>query len=246
MITRMFDFLSTKNLRLYYSPYFICRFYIRQCIKEFVQKYKFKGTVIDVGCGQKPYKDIFLASSKYEGIDFKSFSSNKDFKTEAPDYFFDKTYQDNFKLPFKNESFDNSVSFQVLEHHQKPQTLISELVRITKKKGYIFITVPFIGGLHEAPHDYQRYTKYGLIELFKEHPVSIVKIQSCGSVMSTIVCLFNEYINVIAAQNRLGFIIALFLYPLDMFLQYLSLFVDKILVSEHIVFNYCILVKKNG
>jgi len=233
-----------KNLRHYYSPYFLCRHYIRKSIQDMLGAYNFRGSLLDIGCGQKPYRNLFAHVSEYKGIDFKDFSVNRDFEQSGPDFFFDENYKTTSTLSFDSASFDNTIAFQVLEHHPVPEKLVDEMIRVTRSGGYILLTAPFLGGIHEEPHDYQRYTIYGLKKLFENKQAQILQIKSSGSVMSTIVCLFNEYVNILAGRGGLSYLIALALYPLDMLLQYASLAVDKFITSEHILFNYTVLAQK--
>lgn len=46
------------------------------------------------------------------------------------------------KLPFKNNSFDFIVATEVLEHVADLEKTVSELKRVTKKGGYILVSVP--------------------------------------------------------------------------------------------------------
>jgi len=235
-----------NKYRFYTSPYFLNKFYLVRDIKYINKKYNFSGSLLDIGCGSKPYTDLFNKIKEYKGIDFKDYLVNKDFWARKPDYFFSNGYSKTLTLPFKNESFDNVVSFQVLEHHPNPQKLISEMFRIVKKKGYILLTVPFLGGIHEEPHDYQRFTKYGLIELFKPYKCKILEIKEQGALFSTISMLLNEYLNNFAAKNKLFYFISVLIYLPFLLLSYVSLLLDKIFKSDKIFFNYLILVKKNS
>lgn len=233
------------TIRIYLSPFFLTRYYQQKDIKEITKKYKFKGSLIDIGCGSKPFKSLFNKLEKYEGIDFPQYSTNKDFTREEPEYFFNKSYNQNYLLPFKNGEYDNSVAFQVLEHHVNPEVMISEMVRITKKNGFILITAPFLGGVHEEPHDYQRYTKYGLRHLFEKNNCKIVKIIEQGSFFSTVAMLFNEYLNDFASQNKRNYFLSLVIYLPFLIASYISLGLDKIFVTKKIVFNYLVLAKKS-
>lgn len=232
-----------KKIRFYISPYFLIRYYLRRDINLFVKKYHFKGTVLDFGCGQKPYKYLFK-NSQYRGIDFKDYSRNLDFPDDKPDYYFGEEYTKNLFLPFKNESFDNSVSFQVLEHHRDPELMIKEMARITKKGGLILLSCPFIYGLHEEPNDFQRFTKYKLKELFKKNNCEIVEIKEQGSLFSVISMLINEYLSSFAAKNKLYYFLAAVIYLPFLLFQYSSLFLDKFVKSDKIFINYIILAKK--
>ena len=234
-----------KQLRKYISPFFLTRYYLVMHLKELLNEINICGSVLDIGCGNKPFESYFKDVDKYLGIDFKSYSKNKDMGNKTPNFFFEPDYIKTWRLPFGDEQFDNCVSFQVLEHAQNPQKLISEMYRITKKSGYILLTVPFLGGLHEEPNDYQRFTKYGLFELFKPYKCKIIKIKEQGSIFSTISILLNEYLNCFASKNRVNYFISLLIYPPFILFSYISLVLDIFFKSKKIFFNYLILVQ-NG
>lgn len=235
-----------KQIRFYISPYFISKFYLLKDIELMVKKYQFKGSILDFGCGQKPYQYLFKKADKYLGIDFKDYSINKDFKGKKPDLYFKNDYLKTLTLNLSDESFDHAVSFQVFEHHRDPYKMISEIARITKRGGYIMISAPFLAGMHEEPNDYQRFTKYGLIELFKRNNCRIVEIREQGSLFSTISMLLNEHLNNFAARNKFCYFLGALVYLPFLLFSYLSLFLDQIFKSNKIFFNYLILAKKKN
>jgi len=233
-----------KEFRFYVSPYFISKYYIRRDILRILDKYSFEGSLLDIGCGEKPYKKFFKKIKTYIGIDFPTYSKNKDYRGESPDLFFGKDYLKNFKLSQKNNSYDSIVAFQVLEHHKKPNILVQEMFRIVKPGGYILITVPFLGGIHEAPKDFQRFTKYGLLELLKPYG-RVLELKEEGSLLSTISMLLNENLNSFASKNKLRYILSVIIYPIFLMFQYSAIIFDIFIKSNMICFNYIILCKKN-
>lgn len=233
-----------KSIRLYISPYFLVRYNLSKDIAKIVEKNKFKGSLLDVGCGEKPLKGLFKHTDKYMGIDFEGYSINKDFKGERPDVFFDKKYKKDYSLSFKDKSFDNAISIQVIEHHVEPEKMISEMVRVVKPGGLILIAGPFICGLHEEPNDFQRITKYGIINLFKKNKCRVVEFKKQGSLFSTISMLCNEYLNNFAAKSKLHYAMGIVIYPPFFIFQYASLLLDKIFKSDIIYFNYVLVAKK--
>lgn len=233
-----------KQLRKFVSPFFLSRYYLTLHIKELLREFNIKGSILDIGCGNKPFESYFKSVNKYVGIDFKSYSKNKDMENSSPDFYFDSNYTKSLDLPFEKESFDNCVSFQVLEHHPNPQKLISEMYRVTKRGGYILLTVPFLGGIHEEPNDYQRFTKYGLIKLLKPYRCEILKIKEQGSIFSTISLLLNEYLNNFASKSNLHYFISVLIYLPFITFSYLALILDIFFKSKKIFFNYLILFKK--
>ena len=124
--------------------------------------------------------------------------------------------------------------------------MVGEMVRVVKPGGYILLTCPFLGGLHEEPNDYQRITKYGLVEMFKKNNCKVVRIIAQGSIFSTISMLFNEQLNSFAAEGKLKYAIAVIIYIPLFFFQYLSLLLDLIFKSKTIFFNQLILARKEG
>lgn len=64
-------------------------------------------------------------------------------------------------LPFENDSFDLVCGFDVIEHVEDDKKAISEMARVCKPHGFIFITVPALMSLwghhDEINHHYRRY-----------------------------------------------------------------------------------------
>lgn len=116
------------------------------------------GEVLDLGCGEKPFKkEIQSVADTYVGVDWPA---TLHAKSEID------VYADISKdLPIKNESFDTVVSFQVMEHLPEPAIFLREACRVLRPGGKIILTTPFMWGVHEAPHDYYRYTPFGLKHL---------------------------------------------------------------------------------
>lgn len=74
-------------------------------------------------------------------------------------------------LPIKNNSVDLVVITAVLEHVKQPYQVVSEIHRVLKKGGKVYVEVPFLQAFHADPMDFQRYTLNGLINLFRDFEV---------------------------------------------------------------------------
>jgi SAM-dependent methyltransferase len=70
-------------------------------------------------------------------------------------------------LPFADGTFDVTCSEQVIEHVEDPYKMASELMRITKPGGLIYIGAPFMYPLHPSPRDYTRWTYDGYFSLLQ-------------------------------------------------------------------------------
>jgi SAM-dependent methyltransferase len=112
------------------------------------------GTVVDLGCGTRPHEDEIRGhADRYVGIDW----SNTPHELRA-----DIAADLNRVLPVRDEVADCVVSFQVIEHLAEPGMMLNEAWRILKHDGLLMLSVPFQWWVHEAPWDYQRFTRYGL------------------------------------------------------------------------------------
>lgn len=90
---------------------------------------------------------------------------------------------DAHELPFKDSEIDIIIANNVIEHFYNPTQAIAEMQRVLKKNGILYFTVPFLYPVHEAPHDYSRFTKYGLEVLFKSF--KDLEIHERGGMFST-------------------------------------------------------------
>lgn len=102
---------------------------------------------------------------------------------------------DGHQLPFKDEVFDVVILEAVLEHVREPKMMVSEVHRVLQKGGLVYAGVPFIQGYHASPEDYQRYTVWGLENLF----LNFQKIESgsCVGATSALHWIFREYIGIL-------------------------------------------------
>jgi SAM-dependent methyltransferase len=117
----------------------------------------FYGTVLDVGCGFMPYRELIEsvpAVDRYVGMDL-----------EQPTYYGEiepDLKWNGERIPADDRSFDCVMATEFLEHYSEPEKVLAEILRVMKPDGRFFATVPFIWNLHEIPNDEYRYTPYSL------------------------------------------------------------------------------------
>lgn len=112
------------------------------------------GRVLDVGCADGWARAV-LADCDYVGLDYPV-TAIAMYRT-SPDVF-----ADGKAIPFVNDSFDTVLLLEVLEHVRDPDGVLREIARVLKPGGQLLLSMPFLYPLHDAPHDYRRYTEYGL------------------------------------------------------------------------------------
>lgn len=132
-----------------------------------------KGAMLDYGCGNRPYYDLFLPRlTRYLGADVaQNASGNVDILIDV-----------NGIVPLGDASMDTVLSTQVLEHVSEPQQYLREASRILRPGGTLILTCPAAYMLHEEPHDFYRYTIWGIRYLLDKFDFDIVSIDTTGGV----------------------------------------------------------------
>lgn len=139
-------------------------------------------SILDLGCGEKPYYPIFRDKAKlYIGIDWLQSPHPKE-KIDA--------FADAMALPIENSSFDIILCTELLEHTSEPLQVLTEIYRILKKDGYVFISTPFMIPLHEVPYDYYRFTKFAIKQLSEKAHFKIQYIKPISELIGTALTFF--------------------------------------------------------
>ena len=140
----------------------------------------FEGRVLDVGCGLQPYRPLMTGNVvEYVGLDREGPLSNATVVGSAND------------IPFADETFDAILATQVFEHLPEPDRALTEVTRVLKPGGKIVLTVPGVWPAHEVPHDYWRFTRYGLEDLLQRRGLVVEQIKEQGRFWSTLGQMVN-------------------------------------------------------
>lgn len=153
-------------LGVFINPFYIVRKELRRAMVSCADKVT--GKTLDVGCGGRPYENIFARASEYIGMEYDSPKNRVRFK--KIDVWYDGKH-----FPFKDNSFDSIILTQVLEHVFNPDEFLSEINRVSKKDSVLLLSAPFVWDEHEQPHDYARYSSFGLAHLLTTHEFEIVE-----------------------------------------------------------------------
>ncbi len=156
--------------------------FIYSYLADYLKKYRdvLKGSLVDVGCGNKPFEKIFRNVDTYFGIDISN-SGKADLVCDVLD------------IRVENEIADSVLCTQVIEHVPDPDKLISEIHRISKPGAYCILTAPHFSRIHGAPNDFFRFTPFGLRYLFEKHGFEIIAIEGMKGGWLTFIYLVMFY-----------------------------------------------------
>lgn len=210
------------------------------CLSNAIRAYSdlIYGKVLDVGCGNKPYKSFFN-NCEYIGLDTHN-SGHNHVNTDA-DFFYNGDY-----FPFDDNSFDCLVCFQVMEHVDNVDLFLAEIKRVLKPDGLLLASAPFMWPEHEMPYDFKRWTSIGFLSCFNEKNFEKVNYLKSGSMLLVIVSFifdkvrsrqlsYFKYINYLIFFSVNSFIYVLEKLKLISFYDAKSeFFLDNIIVVKNI------------
>jgi len=175
--------LTPSFFGVFINPFFFAKRELLKAVKKFSRF--INGKILDVGCGQKPYRKYFQCD-EYVGLELDTPENRSNKKADF--------YYDGNIFPFESGEFDCAIANEVLEHIFNPDEFLDELNRVLKSNGSILITVPFVWDEHEQPYDYARYSSFGLKHLLEKHGFKIVKSQKTLNDIRLLFQLFFAYL----------------------------------------------------
>jgi len=132
---------------------------------------KLGASVLDLGCGHRPYEHLLPKNAICVGMD--------DDAKRRP-----HIVGSCLAIPVKDASFDSVMCNQVIEHVPRPWDALREISRVLRPGGLLYLTVPQCWGLHYEPYDYYRYTKYGLAYLLGKAGFEVLECEPMGGIFS--------------------------------------------------------------
>lgn len=139
--------------------------------------------MLDAGAGDSPYRSLF-AHAQYEAADIC--------KRDTHSYSHVQYVCDLSTIPVEDARFDLVLCTQVLEHVPAPGKVLSELRRVLKPGGALWISAPLSFHEHEIPHDYFRYTQYGWTQMIADAGLELVSIEWLQGYFGTVAYQLNQ------------------------------------------------------
>lgn len=201
-----------------------------------------RGVLLDVGCGNKPYKSNFEPFvEKHIGLEY---SPESVYRGCDADFFGDA-----MRIPLADTSVDTILCTEVLEHLPNPEKAIAEFARILRPNGIVITTAPFFYPIHDA-WDFFRYTNDGIANLMKQNNLEVEIVKPLSGTGVTLALLLNLY------WFDIGFMWTKWLYPIGVILRPLLLLFcfivnvlggifEAVLPSKQMSFNHLTIARKN-
>jgi SAM-dependent methyltransferase len=147
-----------------------------------------RGRFIDLGCGSAPFWYAVIGQvERYDGVDLWPRSDKATFAGDIQTL-----------AMVQDASYDSAICIEVLEHVPEPGRAVATIARILKPGGVVVISVPHLSRLHDLPHDYYRYTEYGLRYLLAQARLDVVSIRPKGGLLTFLAHQLSTLLLVVA------------------------------------------------
>ena len=189
----------------------IDRYFIRKSILDALRARlgEFQGRLLDVGCGQKPYRTLLTSHpsrvTEYIGLDL----DNNPIHDNQPDI----TWI-NGSIPLEDGSIDCAIATEVFEHCPDPEAVMYEINRVLKPGGVLFYTVPFLWPLHEVPHDEYRYTPFSLKRHLAQSGFTAIDLRPLGGWDASLAQMLGLWLRRRPLGKRIRWLLSSLMMPL--------------------------------
>lgn len=152
----------------------IGRWYVTRFVQEVAAALPKDAVILDAGAGECAYKRFF-GHCDYVAIDLAVGESAWNYGNLDIIGYLDR-------LPLAAESVDAVLSTQTLEHLEFPREAVTEIYRVLKPGGLLYLTAPMAHEEHQAPYDFFRYTSYGLDSICRAAGFGSIDIRPFGGI----------------------------------------------------------------
>jgi SAM-dependent methyltransferase len=199
--------------------------------------HELRGTVVDLGCGTRPYEaDVLSRAQRYVGLDWQNtlHGLRADVAADV-----------SRPLPLRDGAADAVTAFEVLEHLAEPGAMLAEAHRVLRPGGVLLLSVPFQWWVHEEPWDFYRFTRFGLAHLLKKAGFAEPRIEPTSGFWAMWVLKLNyQTARLVRGPRPLRWIIRALLVPFWWLGQVLAPLLDRAWREERETAGYFVVARK--
>ena len=182
-------------------------------VKELANNSASNATVVSLERGLL-YGGYSLIGPYFHNQNFISVDSSPLSADERGAYNRDKVLDEDFlqvpittRAPIENTGLNDAIADLVLvpnlvHHIANQEALFSEMARITKPNGKVFVFEPILRELHQIPDDYLRYTPYGMHEIMRKVGLTPIDTKLDGGPFSAIGYCWLQALEYLPEQQR--------------------------------------------
>lgn len=199
--------------------------------------------VLDAGAGQCPYRPLFK-DVRYESADIR--------QTGAIDYVCDLC-----SIPVEDSRYDLVLMSQAFCHMADPLAALTEMRRVLRADGCLWLSTPFYYEEVFQPYDFYRYTQFGLRHVLSVAGFEVLELSwlegYCGTASHQLSSLADglprspgDY-----GGGRLGTLTATAVLAARPFMRLLALILvhadqrNRFTAGGHCI-NYCVVARKRS
>lgn len=137
------------------------------------------GVLLDIGCGSMRARAWYQGRiTGYLGVDLAVSPYLEDARLTA--------VARGEQLPFRAQSVDTVLGISMLTCLAEPQQLVDEAYRVLRPGGTLILEFTQMAPLHDEPHDYFRFTRFGARALLERAGFEMVECLPIGGLMARV------------------------------------------------------------
>lgn len=145
---------------------------VDDAVRKFASSLPEGARVLDAGAGECTHAPFF-SRQRYIGVDLGVGDASWNYGRLA-------CLADLVRLPFAPGSLDAALSIVTLEHVAEPAAALTEVARVLRPGAPLLVIVPHEWEVHQAPHDFYRYTRFGMRYLLERAGFERLEIRPVG------------------------------------------------------------------